>query len=147
MVSQNQTSTRAGNMTLRMDLAYVALTALALLIADVTAARAATKPCDVMPWRCRYNSDARRHFYPLGYRMPEGAATTPATGGAWGCGATDGVVRGRSWGFPNKASASFRALSECTKRSTQASCRIVSCSASVHSYYEAHVTWFTEAQR
>jgi hypothetical protein len=140
-------------MRLRTDLAYVALAALALLIADVAAVRAATKPCDVMPWRCRYNSDARRHFYPLSRHMPEWSATHSISAGtatgsqAWGCGATDGVARGRSWGFPNKASASFRALAECTKRSTQVSCRIVSCSASVHSYYEAHVTWFADAQR
>jgi hypothetical protein len=147
MVSQNLTSTGEGNMSLRMDLAYVAIAALALMISDVTAARAATKPCDVMPWRCRYNSDARRYFYPPGHRMPEAAVTTPANTGAWGCGATDGVATGRSWGFPNQAAASYRALSECTKRSTHASCRIVSCSPSVHSYYEAHVAWFTDAHR
>ena len=134
-------------MTLRLDLAYVAMTALALMISDVTAARAATKHCDVMPWRCRYDSDARRHFYPPGYRMAEAAVTNPATRGAWGCGATDGVATGRSWGFPNQTSASFRALSECTKRSTHASCRVVSCSPSIHSYYEAHVTWFGDTNR
>jgi hypothetical protein len=139
----------------RMKVAYVALAALALLIADVAAVHAATKICDVMPWRCRYNADGRKYYWTPDRHMPAygatsstGASAGAATGGhAWGCGATDGVARGRSWGFPNKASASFRALSECTKRSTQASCRIVSCSASVHSYYEAHVTWFADAQR
>jgi hypothetical protein len=140
-------------MRLRTDLAYVALAALALLIADVAAVQAATKICDVMPWRCRYEPDGRNYYWSPGRHMPAyGAASSTGAGTAtsshaWGCGATDGKATGRSWGFPNKASASFRALSECTKRSTQASCRIVSCSASVHSYYEAHVTWFTEAQR
>jgi hypothetical protein len=46
-------------MRLRTDLAYVALAALALLIADVAAVQAATKICDVMPWRCRYEPDGR----------------------------------------------------------------------------------------
>jgi hypothetical protein len=136
-----------------MNLAYVALAALAVLIADVAAVRAATKTCDVMPWRCRYNADGRKYYWTPDRHMPGYGSAPSASAGAatsshaWGCGATDGKATGRSWGFPNKAAASFRALSECTKRSAQASCRVVSCSASVHSYYEAHVTWFADAQR
>jgi hypothetical protein len=134
-----------------MNLAYVA--ALALMISDVTAAYAATKICDVMPWRCRYDPDGRKYYWTPDRHMP-GYNATPATGAGtatsshgWGCGATDGKATGRSWGFPNQASASFRALSECAKRSTHGSCRVVSCSPSVHTYDEAHVTWFTSANR
>jgi hypothetical protein len=134
-------------MTLRMHLVYVAMAALALMISDVAAARAGMRLCNAQPWLCRYSSDGRQYFHLESTAATSTAAGTATSSHAWGCGATDGVARGRSWGFPNKASASFRALSECTKRSTQASCRIVSCSAAVHSYYEAHVAWFTDAQR
>ena len=140
-------------MTIRMDLPYVAIAVLALMISDVAAARAATKPCDVMPERCRYNGLGRRVFYPQGYRMPDSAMTLPTGAGettnrhAWGCGATDGVVRGRSWGFPNKIAASYRALAECARLSTHERCRIVSCSPLVKTYYDAHVTWFAGPPR
>ena len=138
-------------MTLRMDLAYVALAALALLIADVAAAHAATKIWDVMPWRCRYEPDGRNYYWSPGRHMPAYSATpssgagTASSGQAWGCGATDGQARGRSWGFPNKAAASYRALSECAKRSTH--CHIVSCSPSIHNYYEAQATLIGGAHR
>jgi hypothetical protein len=138
-------------MTLRMKLAYVALAALALLIADVAAVRAATKICDVMPWRCRYNPDGRNYYWTPDRHMPAYGAASSTGGGAatgshaWGCSATDGQARGRSWGFPNKAAASFRALSECAKRS--AHCHILSCSPSVHNYYEAQATLFSGANR
>ena len=135
-------------MTLRMDLAYVALAAMALLIADVAAVRAATKICDVMPWRCRYDPDGRNYFWTPDRHMPGTPSTSAGTATsshAWGCGATDGQARGRSWGFPNKAAASFRALSECAKRSTH--CHIVSCSPSIHNYYEAQATLVGSAQR
>jgi hypothetical protein len=138
-------------MTLRMDLAYVALAALALLIADVAAARAATKICDVMPWRCRYEADGRYYYWSPGRHMPAYGSTSSSAAGtatgrqAWGCGATDGQARGRSWGFPNKAAASFRALSECAKRSTH--CHIVSCSPSIHNYDEAQATLIGGAHR
>ena len=131
-------------MTLRMNLAYVALAALALLIADVAAAHAAMRLCNAQPWRCRYSSDGRQYFYGENANRPISSATS-STGAAWGCGATDGVARGRSWGFPNKAAASLRALSECAKRSTH--CHIVSCSPSIHNYYEAQATLFGSAQR
>ena len=101
-------------MTLRMKLAYVALAALAVLIADVAAVHAATKTCDVMPWRCRYNADGRKYYWTPDRHMPAyGAAPSTGTGAAtsshaWGCSATDGQARGRSWGFSNKAAASFQ---------------------------------------
>ena len=135
-------------MTIRMDFAYVALAALAVLIADVTATHAATKICDVMPWRCRYEPDGRNYYWSPGRHMPAYGATAAgtATGSqAWGCGATDGTARGRSWGFPNRAAASFRALSECAKRSTH--CHLVSCSPSIHNYYEAQATLIGVAPR
>ncbi len=131
-------------MTLRMDLAYVALAALALLIADVAAAHAAMRSCNAQPWLCRYSSDGRQYFYAEGSNRPISSATS-STGAAWGCGATDGTARGRSWGFPNKAAASLRALSECAKRSPH--CHIVSCSASIHNYYEAQATLVGGAHR
>ena len=135
-------------MTIRMDFAYVALAAMAVLIADVTAAHAATKICDVMPWRCRYETDGRNYYWSPGHHMPAYGATAAgtATGSqAWGCGATDGTARGRSWGFPNRAAASFRALSECAKRRTH--CHIVSCSSSVHNYNEAGAILYSDAHR
>ena len=138
-------------MTIRMDLAYVALAALALLIADVAAVQAATKICDVMPWRCRYNPDGRKYYWTPDRHMP-GYSATPSTDAgtatgsqAWGCGATDGTARGRSWNFSNRTAASLRALSECAKRSPH--CHITSCSASVHNYDEAQATLFGSAQR
>ena len=130
-------------MTLRMDLAYVALAALALLIADVAAARAAMRSCIAQPWLCRYSSDGRQYFHVEGSRTTAGGTATSSQ--AWGCGATDGTARGRSWGFSNKAAASFRALSECAKRS--AHCHILSCSPAVHNYYEAQATLFSGANR
>jgi hypothetical protein len=130
-------------MTLRVNLAYVALAALALLIADVAAAQAAMRLCNAQPWRCRYSSDGRQYFYAENSNRPISSATS-STGAAWGCGATDGVARGRSWNFSNKAAASFRALSECAKRS--AHCHIIACSSSVHNYGEAQAVLFS-AQR
>src|ERR1700735_5801983 len=105
-----------GNMTLRMKLTYVALAALALLIADVAAVRAATKICDVMPWRCRYEPDGRNYYWSPGRHMPtygspsSSGAGTSTSNQACGCGATDGTARGRSWDFLNRGAGSFRAL-------------------------------------
>jgi len=137
-------------MTLRMNLAYVALAALALLLADVATVRAAMVLCNAQPWKCRYSSDGRQYFhYGAGSRVSVSTATSSTgaatSGQAWGCGATDGTARGRSWNFSNKAAASYRALSECAKRS--AHCHIISCSASVHNYDEAQATLFGSAQR
>ena len=131
-------------MTLRMDLACVALAALALLITDVAAARAAMRLCNAEPQRCRYSSDGRQYFHAFGSRTAA-AAGTATSSQAWGCGATDGTARGRSWNFSNRSAALFRALSECAKRSPH--CHIVSCSASVHSYDEAQATLIGAAQR
>jgi hypothetical protein len=142
-------------MTTRMNLGYVAIAALALTITNVATVHAATKICDVMPWRCRYEPDGRKYYWSPGRHMPAypAAAHASSTGSGqvttthgWGCGATDGTARGRSWGFPNQASASLRALSECTKRSSHASCHIVSCSPSVHNYDEAQVAWFSTSR-
>ena len=116
--------------------AVVALVALALMIPDVTAVRAATKICDVMPERCRYEHDGRHYYWSPGHPMPAYNPTPSASAGnatshAWGCNATDGAATGRSWGFANQAAASSRALSECAQRSTHGSCHVVSCSPSV----------------
>src|ERR1700685_1492183 len=102
-------------MTLRRDLAYVAIATLALMIADVTAARAAMRSCNAEPQRCRYSSDGRLYFHAYGSRTAVGATATSSQ--AWGCGATDGTARGRSWNYPNRASASLRALAACARRS------------------------------
>jgi hypothetical protein len=130
-------------MKLRMDLACIALTALVLLIADVAAAQAAMRLCNAQPWRCRYSPDGRQYFYAEGSNRPISSATS-STGAAWGCGATDGVARGRSWNFSNRSAALFRALSECAKRSPR--CHLITCSASIHNYDEAQAAFFS-AQR
>ena len=128
-------------MTVRMVLAYVAMAALALMLSGVVAARAAVENCSIYPERCQYGANGVYYFYPQGYRMPVPGAATSANGAAWGCVATDGVARarGRSWGYPNRTSASYGALSACAKRGT--SCRVVSCNASVHSNYESYVAF------
>ena len=130
-------------MSLRMNLAYVALAALAVLIADVAAAHAAMRSCNAEPQRCRYSSDGRQYFHAFGSRTTDAGTATSSQ--AWGCGATDGQARGRSWNFSNRSAASFRALSECAKRSPH--CHITTCSASVHSFDEAQATLFGSAQR
>jgi len=144
---------REGEMTLHRDWLCAAMAAAALTIADVSAARALTF-CDIYPQRCRYSPSGKGYYYPQGQRMPEGlepafiertGTGNAARGTAWGCGATDGKARGRSWGFPNQASASLRALSECAKHGTR--CHIVSCSPSIHNYYEAQATLVGGAHR
>src|ERR1700726_1169047 len=138
-------------MTSRMVVAYVAMAALALMLSGVSAARAAVQNCSIYPERCQYGANGVYYFYPQGYRMPQSTGGPTAgsaqatTRAAWGCGATDGTARGRSWGFPNRAAASFRALSECAKRSPR--CHIVSCSPDIHNYYEAQATLIGAAQR
>jgi hypothetical protein len=130
-------------MTLRMHAVYVAMAALVLMIADVAASYAAMRLCNAQPERCRYSADGRQYFYPSGRPMPTGIGQATNAGG-WGCGATDGTATGRSWGYPNKAGASYRALAACMKRSAQGGCHVVSCSASVHNYAEAQVAWFAD---
>ena len=121
------------------------MAALALVISGVVAARAAVQNCSIYPERCQYGANGVYYFYPQGYRMPVPGAATSTNRAAWGCGATDGTARGRSWGFPNQASASLRALSECAKRGTH--CHLVSCSPSIHNYYEAQATLIGGAHR
>jgi hypothetical protein len=126
-------------MTARVDLAFVAMAALALMLSGVVAARAAVQNCSIYPERCQYGANGVYYFYPQGYRMPVPGAATPTNRAAWGCLATDGQARGRSWGYPNRLSASYSALSACAKSSTR--CRIITCNPSVHSNYESYATF------
>jgi hypothetical protein len=128
-------------MTLRMNMAYAAMAALALILTDVGAAQAMKVLCNVQPERCRYASNGTQYFYPSGRRMPTGTEG-PQGGGTWGCAATDGVAKGRTWGFRNQAAASHLALSICERRSTTQSCRIVSCSSKVATSADAYATFF-----
>jgi hypothetical protein len=128
-------------MTLRVNLICNATAVLALVMADAAAAHAAMRLCNAEPQRCRYSSDGRQYFHAAGSPISTGGGAAASDHG-WGCGATNGTAKGRSWGFSNKAAASYRALSECSKRAPQGGCHVVSCSASVHSYDEAHVAWF-----
>jgi hypothetical protein len=141
-------------MSLRIDLACAVMAALALIVADVTSARAVVQICDVMPERCYYGSDGRWYYRPPPYPVPNFTGTprnravrsprnkTVRSRGpaAWGCGALGGESRGQSWGFSNRVAASQHALSECTKRST-GTCRLLGCSSSVHSQSEAQAIW------
>lgn len=165
----------AGNMTLRIDWACAAMAALALIMTGAATAHAAVQIsdgwvsdeppgyrtpdstatprtritqstyCDINPLRCRYNPNGRKYYWTRDRRMP-GSAGTPNRA-AWGCGATDGKVRGRSWNFSNRTAASYRALSECSRKTTSARCHIVSCRPSVHSSYEAIAIWGPNTQQ
>jgi hypothetical protein len=138
-------------MTSRMNLAYVAIAALALITSDVSAARALSF-CDIYPQRCRYSPSGRGYYYPQGQRMPEGlepafierngtsnAASTQARG-SWGCAATNGTAKSGSFGYPNRASAAYGALSQCAKHG--GNCRIIACSSSVHNAYEGRAIFY-----
>src|SRR5215469_91894 len=116
-------------MRVRMNWAYAAMAALALIFSDVAAAPAAGVQtlCNAQPERCRYASNGVQYFYHTGKAMPTGVEG-PHPAGTWGCAATDGTAKGRTWGFSNQAAASHLALSICERRSTSQSCRIVSCS-------------------
>ena len=141
-------------MTLRTALAGAAMAALVMIVSDVTAAHAAAvTPCDVMPTRCGYGPNGVLYFYPPGYRMPNSAGA-PGNGAvgfpnraAWGCGATDGTMRGRSWNYAKRAAAWYRALAECARKSTRGNCRVVSCRPGVHTSYEAIAIWGTSVPR
>jgi len=148
-------------MTLRMDLACAAMAALALMMTGVTTTRA-TAPisdgrlhdeppgyrmpdaagtprirvaqsgnCIGGPWRCHYGPEGRLHLGRI--PVPNRAA--------WGCGATDGKVKGKSWNYPNRTSASYRALAACSSKTSSGRCHIVSCRPSVHNSYEAIAIW------
>jgi hypothetical protein len=98
---------------------YVVLAALALLIADVAAAQAAMRLCNAQPWRCRYSSGGRQYFYGAGSNRPIWSATS-STGAAWGCGATDGAARGRSWNFSRAmAHRAFATIIPASARTTR----------------------------
>jgi len=120
-------------MTARMVLAYGAMAALALMISGVSAARAATKFCDIYPERCQYSGNGVNYYYPLGYRMPGSTA-----GAAWGCRATNGKGSGRSWGFASRAEAADGALTGCRRLNNAEACRVVSCRPAVGAREEAH---------
>ena len=155
-------------MTLRINLACAAMAALALIVTGVTTAGAAVQISDGQvhyeplgyrmpdstgtprirvaqsgnciggPWRCHYGAEGRLHW---GARAPD------ANRAAWGCGATDGQAKGRSWAFPNRAAASYAALAACNRSSVQKTCRLVSCRTSVHSQFEAQAIWPRGAPR
>jgi len=135
-------------MTSRKMMAYRAMAALALMMADVTAARALSF-CDIYPNRCQYTPSGKGYYYPHGYRLPSempgfGAGNAASTQ-AWGCAATDGTAKSGSFGYPNRASAAYGALSQCAKHG--GNCRIVSCSSSVHNAYEGRAIFFSNAHR
>ena len=143
-------------MTSRMNLAFVAIAALALITSDVSAARALTF-CDIYPQRCRYSPSGRGYYYPQGQRMPEGlepafsernGTGNAARGPAWGCAATEGTSRRPvSWGYPSRAAAASSALEACTRGSTGGSCRVIGCSSGVRSREEAGARWPRTAHR
>lgn len=153
-------------MTLRMDLACTALAAVVLILTGVTTAPAAVQTSDSAvreatghripdvtgtprtrvaqsgnciggPWRCHYGAEGRLHW----------GSVSNGNRVAWGCGATDGRARGRSWSFPNRAAASYGALAACNRSSVQKTCRLISCRTSVHSSYEAQAIWGPGAHR
>ena len=135
-------------MSFRTALAGAATAAMVLVISDFTAAHAAAvTPCDVMPTRCGYGPNGRVYFYPPGYRVPNAGepwgnrAVRSPSRAAWGCAATDGKARGRSWNYANRQAAAYRALSECARKSTRGNCRIASCRPAVHNSYEAIAIW------
>jgi hypothetical protein len=141
-------------MSFRTTLTGAAMAALILIIPGVTAAHAAAiTPCDVMPTRCGYGANGRLYFYPPGYRVPNAGepwgnrAVHFPERAAWGCGATDGKARGRSWNYTKRQAASYRALSECARKSVRGNCRIVSCRTAVHNSYEAIAIWGVSAGR
>jgi hypothetical protein len=131
-------------MTSRMNLAYVAIAALALMMSGVSAARAATQFCDIYPERCQYSGNGGYYYYPQGYRV--GSAGRSATNGAaWGCVATDGKATGGSWSLPNRAAASYGALYACARRGGH--CHVITCSSSVHNREEARAILFSTTHR
>jgi hypothetical protein len=128
----------------RMNLAYVAIAALALMMSGVSAARAATQFCDIYPERCQYSGNGVYYYYPQGYRVGS-AGGSSTNGAAWGCVATDGKATGGSWSLPNRAAASYGALYACARRGGH--CHIITCSSSVHNRDEARAILFSTAHR
>jgi hypothetical protein len=133
-------------MTSRMSLAYVAIAALALITSGVRAAYALSF-CDIYPNRCQYTPSGKGYYYPQGYRLPSempgfgaGNGASTQARGSWGCAATDGTAKSGSFGYPNRASAAYGALSQCAKHG--GNCRIIGCSSSVHNAYEGRAIFF-----
>lgn len=144
-------------MTLRMDFACVAIAGLALIVADVRAARA-LYICDVYPERCRYSPSGKGYYYAPGQPMPQGLepafversgpGSTAGTG-TWGCAANDGTAGRMSgaWAASSRAAAANTALAACRQRSTNGSCRIVGCRPSIRTREEARAAWVSGAHR
>jgi len=109
----------------------LAMIAAALLTLDVRAASAMGN-CQISVDACKYGAEGALWFgSPPGPRAGSGSSS-------WGCGATDGRVKGGSYGYGNRAAASYRALAECARRTASGGgCHIISCSASIHSQAEA----------
>ena len=131
-------------MTSRMNLAYAAVAALALITSGFRAAYALSF-CDIYPNRCQYTPSGKGYYYPQGYRLPSempgfgaGNAATTQARGSWGCAATNGKTTGRSWSLPSRAAAAEGALIGCSRGNTGGNCRVVMCSASVRTRDEAH---------
>jgi hypothetical protein len=133
-------------MTLR-HVVYLAAIAAALVTLDIRVAAAQTHDCMVYLKDCHYGQDGLRYW---GWRKARARPVSLTTDGSrsssgdhnWGCGATDGAAaKGRSWGYSNRTAATYRALAECSRKTTRG-CHIMSCSASVHSQAEVPVAWF-----
>jgi hypothetical protein len=131
-------------MTLR-HVICLAMIAAALLTLDIRVAGAQVHDCKVYLRDCHYGVGGER-FWNRG-RPRAASLTTEASRSSsgehnWGCGATDGgTAKGRSWGYSNRTAATYRALAECSRKTTR-SCHIMSCSASVHSQAEVPVAWY-----
>lgn len=88
---------------------------------------------------------AGRIIFALGIAAAVAAIPVSAAQAAWGCAATNGTATGRSWGFPNHAAASYRALAECAQRTSRGGCRIVGCRAAIDSSFDARAAWLDAA--
>lgn len=111
---------------------------------DAQAARAFSV-CWLHPTDCKYNSGGQLTIPFGGLPNPYAGAHSAyarSTHGHWGCGATDGMAKGRSWGYGDRTAASYHALSACSRGGVHRHCHIVSCSASVGTRFDARSTWF-----
>jgi hypothetical protein len=132
-------------MTLR-HVVCLTMIAAASLTLDARVAGAQSHPCWARLNACHYDSDGRMHWG-MAARPRAASLTTEASRSSsgehnWGCGATDGgTAKGRSWGYGNRTAATYRALSECSRKTTGA-CHIMSCSASVYSQADVPSAWF-----
>jgi hypothetical protein len=130
-------------MTLR-HVVCLAMIASALLTLDICIAGAQVHNCKVYLKDCHYGSDGRLRWERWAVRPVSLTSEGSHSSGGdhrWGCGATDGTAKGRSWGYGNRTAASYRALAECSRK-TAGSCHIMSCSASVSSRADVPSAWF-----